>query len=314
VEETMTKENEPQSDNYMDAIKTITGYTLTEAIAKLQEVLPPPAYKSVPGGAKLTDINPAHLTEVATKVFGMCGVGWWFDWEPNEMELETLHKVNAQGKAYDTYSAKIFKFSLFLRLFRENGEEFKVQPIPSNGGSINMEPGWALRGAMTSCIGASFSKLCWQLGVYKGEITHLTHGPGGTAVGGAGKQPAKQKTESSPPPDMPRVENQWEQDVVDAIVEVGLIDDKARPHAINILNRSALMEVPYKQLQPVIGVAFVIAWQSAKEKYPDDSTDERAEKVNMAWADDTRRNDWLDEATDLISVPPEMAESAGPYP
>ena len=53
--------------------QTIAGFTLTQVVAEMQKPLPAAAYKPVPGASDLTDIDPAYLTEVATKVFGPIG-------------------------------------------------------------------------------------------------------------------------------------------------------------------------------------------------------------------------------------------------
>ena len=63
---------EPQLFDFTTA-KTVTGFTLEQVVAELQKPLPAAAYKPVPGANDLTDIDPAYLTEVATKVFGPIG-------------------------------------------------------------------------------------------------------------------------------------------------------------------------------------------------------------------------------------------------
>lgn len=70
---------EPQAFDFTTA-KTVTGFTLEQVVAELQKPLPASAYKPVPGASDLTDIDPAYLTEVATKVFGPIGFGWWYDY------------------------------------------------------------------------------------------------------------------------------------------------------------------------------------------------------------------------------------------
>ena len=60
----------------LDELKTLAGLTIKELIAKFDEQLPPDAYKEVPGGAGLTDIDPGYMKQVLNAVFGLCGIGW----------------------------------------------------------------------------------------------------------------------------------------------------------------------------------------------------------------------------------------------
>ena len=78
-----------------------------------------------------------------------------------------------------------------------------------------------------------------------------------------------------------RVENQWEEDVIDAIMDLGLA--QAKPHAVNRLNQSVFMTVPYGELTTVDGVAYMLAWEYSHEKYPDDDTDKRATRVDAGF-------------------------------
>ena len=59
--------------NILNEWRTLTGLTLGEAIKELKAVLPPSAYKAVPGSQGLTDIDPSYLTEKATEIFGRGG-------------------------------------------------------------------------------------------------------------------------------------------------------------------------------------------------------------------------------------------------
>jgi len=60
---------------------TLTGMTLEEVAVRLDEQLPQDAYKPVPGGADLTDIDPNFMRKVLNDVFGVCGYGWGYDYE-----------------------------------------------------------------------------------------------------------------------------------------------------------------------------------------------------------------------------------------
>lgn len=63
---------EPQGFDLTTA-KTVTSFTLEQVVTELQKPPSASAYKPVPDASDLTDIDPAYLTEVATKVFGPIG-------------------------------------------------------------------------------------------------------------------------------------------------------------------------------------------------------------------------------------------------
>ncbi len=158
--------------NVMQDWKTLTGMTLGQAITKLAEVLPPDAYKKVPGAADLTDIDPAYLTETVTRVFGPCGLGWTFTYNPADLEVRYVERTTRRGDAYAVYEATLAR--LDLRYCCLNGEDRPTwsESILANGGSDNEQKGFAVRGALTNAIGAAFAKLCWQILVYKGIVSH----------------------------------------------------------------------------------------------------------------------------------------------
>lgn len=158
--------------NFMTRWRTLTGITLDEALKRLMEVLPGRAYKAVPGAAGLTDIDPSYLTQVVTDVFGACGVGWTFDFDPESVEVVEVTKINRNGDARQTYDALVKQLSVRFAYLDENNERVMSLPIPSTGGSENDNRNYALRGAITNAIGASFSKILWQLPVYQGLIDH----------------------------------------------------------------------------------------------------------------------------------------------
>lgn len=79
-----------------------------------------------------------------------------------------------------------------------------------------------------------------------------------------------------------RAENQWEKKAVDAIMDLQLVE--AKPHAVNILNNSVFFStVAYGDLETVDAVAYLMAWEYSKEKYPDDDTPARAKRVDEGY-------------------------------
>jgi hypothetical protein len=153
-------------------MKTITGVPIEEVMSKLAELLPPDAYKAVPGASGLTDINPAYLTQKVNDVFGICGFGWVFSFDPKDMVIQSVPKTSKSGREYVDYIATLNYLTIQFAAVDDNGTVVWSQPIPSNGGSSNEDLSYAQRGALTNAIGAAFSKLGWQLGVYMGKIDH----------------------------------------------------------------------------------------------------------------------------------------------
>jgi len=155
-------------------IETVTGLTMAEVKELFTRVLPPKAYKSVPGGANLTDISPAYLAESLTQAFGPTGYGWWLDVSVQPIEVFQETRVSSKGKEYTVWCA-YYDRALFHYRLVVNGEETVVS-IETNGGSDNAEREYAVRGALTSAIGGAAARLLWQLDVYKGLLNHRNAG------------------------------------------------------------------------------------------------------------------------------------------
>jgi hypothetical protein len=156
-----------------NALKTLTGMTLTEALEKFQSPLEPAAYKGVPGGANLTDIDPSYLTEIATQVFGICGIGWFYTCRNPQVRSEPR---SSSRREYAAYVASV-ELELRYRVWTiDESTMITSEPVLSTGGSENEVEAYAVRGALTNAIGAAFAKLCWQLPVYQGKLTHQNAG------------------------------------------------------------------------------------------------------------------------------------------
>jgi hypothetical protein len=110
------------------------------------------------------------------------------------------------------------------------------------------------------------------------------------------KKKAAKKKEQPPTPDkagVERIDNQWEEGVLDKIKELDIV---AVPHAVNRLNLSVFRTtVPYGELTAVQAVAYILCWSDTKKKEPDIESEARARKVDMLWPG------WETQATDLIA-------------
>jgi len=168
-----------------DKLFTLTGVPISQIVEKLAEPFDPQAYKGVPGGADLTDINTGYMIERATQVFGLRGLGWKLEYSPENMVFIGL----GEGKRVTAH----LKYAVFsYALVNEQGEVIWY-PIITGAANTN-DFAYAEEGARTAAIGAALKSLCFQLPVYKGQLDHHNAGkllgsssqPGGVLPGGNG--------------------------------------------------------------------------------------------------------------------------------
>jgi hypothetical protein len=179
--------------------QTVTGFTLAQIVAEMQKPLPASAYKPVPGATDLTDIDPAYLTEVATKVFGPIGLGWWYDFRPGDLAISAEARTAKSGREYTVFTASLHKLSVQYRLLDAAGQTLVGEPITATGGNDNEVESYAVRGALTNAIGAAFAKLTWQLPVYKGQLSHRNAATFGENGNGAGSKKTTVKASPASP-------------------------------------------------------------------------------------------------------------------
>lgn len=163
----------------MNPFITFTGLSLAEAAQQLDAELPPDAYSKVPGAVDLTDIDPAHMRHTLNTVFGLCGVGWGYDFAVTDLEV-TL----AEKSALAVCRRLTFWFKL------RAGEETHTCFIPATGASENRNPQYAMKGALTNALGNAVSNLGFQESVYLGRRSHAS----------VGKAPAAPKAKAARPP------------------------------------------------------------------------------------------------------------------
>jgi hypothetical protein len=163
-----------------DKLFTLTGVPVSQIVEKLAEPFDPQAYKGVPGGADLTDINTGYMIERATQVFGLRGLGWKLEYSPENLVFIGL----GEGKRVTAH----LKYAVFsYALVNEQGE-ICWYPIITGAANTN-DFAYAEEGARTAAIGAALKSLCFQLPVYKGQLDHHNAGKllgSGTQPGGNG--------------------------------------------------------------------------------------------------------------------------------
>lgn len=148
----------------MIELKTLQGLSLPELAAELDKQLPAEAYKAVPGGADLTDIDPNWMRKTFNNVFGVCGLGWGYNYESHDLELF----VNEKNQ-----SAALKRLEFWFVLVGADGAQQRCV-IPASGGSDNRSAAYALKGAITNAIGNASSNIGFQESVYLGKRDHRT--------------------------------------------------------------------------------------------------------------------------------------------
>jgi hypothetical protein len=150
----------------LDKWKTLTGVPAGEIADRLEVPFDDPAaYKKITGGtagaAGLTDIETAWMVMRLNEVFGPYGLGWWLDWDVEDV-------IISDDPKRPSVAVKRAEFTYLL--LDEEGNE-RVCIAPCTGGSQNELP-FALKGMETSAIGNAVSKMRFQEKVYMGKLTH----------------------------------------------------------------------------------------------------------------------------------------------
>jgi hypothetical protein len=194
-------------------MKTLTGKTIDEVRSLLDEPLPPQAYKRVPGAGDFTDIDSNWQNRVFNSVFGLCGFGWGFEFQAGDIEVRMDAKDNGKLAA----DAILKKLVLWFKLVDGTGIITR-HDIPAASANRNEfgNAGYAMKGAITSALGAAASKLGWQESVYLGIRDHnntQAKAPArpstGTAPDPAANIPPKAETTAQPPVDPPPHLQYW---------------------------------------------------------------------------------------------------------
>ena len=186
--------------------KTLTGMALSEVAAKLDAELPKDAYKAVPGAADLTDIDPNYMRKVFNEVFGMCGVGWGYKYDPVDLHVSSETRNRNGGGTRTVHIATLKRLTFWYKLQSTNGEMLTCE-IDASGGSENDVEAYAMKGAITNALGNAASNIGFQESVYLGHRSHKTVGkPAASSAKPASKPapatpaPAASKPASKPAP------------------------------------------------------------------------------------------------------------------
>lgn len=178
--------------------QTLTGIPLSDLAGRLDAELPGDAYKAVPGGIGLTDIDPGYMRETLNEVFGMCGVGWGYKYAPDDMHVTAEDRSRSSGGNRRVHIATLKRLTFWYRLVTGNGNGSTVNglhEIDASGGSENDVEAYAMKGAITNALGNAVSNIGFQKSVYLGKRSHKTVGSKASAA-----KPARVPAASKPAP------------------------------------------------------------------------------------------------------------------
>ncbi|MBN2116316.1 MAG: hypothetical protein JW730_07090 [Anaerolineales bacterium] len=183
----------------MENYKTLTGMSMNQVYEHLDRELPAGAYKEIKGshgkdGKPLTDIDPNYATDVLNEIFGVCGVGWGYDYDSHDLSLTVETRKTRSGDTRRVCTAILSRMSFWYKLLDD--QEVKSFVIVAGGASDNDDEAYAIKGATTYALGNAISKLGWQKSVYQGARSHMTvkSGTKATTAVKAGATPAPKPT------------------------------------------------------------------------------------------------------------------------
>jgi len=175
-------------------IFTLTGLTLEEAIQQLDQELPAGAYKALPGAVDLTDIDPNWMRKTLNHIFGLCGLGWGYEYDPANLEYRYESRTNARGNEYGVYVAVLTHLRFWYKLVDGN-TQYNCS-VHATGASENANIAYAMKGAITNALGNAVSNIGFQESVYLGLRSHKDFQ---NAPNGNGKAVAPQPAPAAEP-------------------------------------------------------------------------------------------------------------------
>ena len=160
----------------MNGFTTLAGISFAGLPAILDRELPADAYSPVPGGVDLTDIDPGYMRKVLNETFGMCGLGWGYGYNANDL---AFHSEVREGKYGDrtVIVATLSHLEFWYVAVALEGSQQRCT-VHASGSSENSNHAYAMKGAITSALGNAASNIGFQESVYLGHRSHKTVGKG----------------------------------------------------------------------------------------------------------------------------------------
>ena len=182
--------------------KTLTGVSLSDLPALLDEELPKGAYKAIPGATYLTDIDPAFMRDKFNELFGLSGYGWGYSYSSESVSLSKEDIIRRRGQSgqytEEIYFAQLLELTFWYKLVED--EKITRHEIPATGASDNKVAAYALKGAITAALGNAASNIGWQKSVYMGKRSHKTVGKKKSASSRKTVQKVSKPVSSKPTP------------------------------------------------------------------------------------------------------------------
>ena len=170
--------------------KTLMGLTIAEVAVRLDAELPKEAYSAVPGAANLTDIDPNWMRKVFNEIFGICGIGWGYKYDPVDLHISSDTRARSSGGSRTVHVAALTRLTFWYKVTDEQGSVITCE-IDASGGSENDVEAYAMKGAITSALGNAASNLGFQELVYLGKRSHQTVGKKAASAAVSKPAPAK---------------------------------------------------------------------------------------------------------------------------
>lgn len=135
---------------------------------KLAHMYPSGAYGAVGGATYLTDVNNGQVTRRLWRTFGPRGLGWGLEL-PDAITSVQQKAVIVKDATWTQATIPVAWFWYAFRLIG-TGDPYSKARILTSGSSDNKEPGYAITGAMSSCIKKAISYLGHQNALYCGIV------------------------------------------------------------------------------------------------------------------------------------------------
>jgi hypothetical protein len=114
------------------------------------------------------------MRKILNEVFGVCGFGWGYSYEPGDLVVEVEERKTKTGGTRRVHVASLKRVRFWYKL---NGSNVvHMCDVYASGGSDNEVEAYALSGAITNAIGKAASNLGFQESVYLGKRSHHTVG------------------------------------------------------------------------------------------------------------------------------------------
>jgi hypothetical protein len=111
------------------------------------------------------------MRKTLNEVFGLCGFGWGYEYDPADMETRNETRKTQSGTR-EVVVAALKHLRFWYKV--TDGQETSVCTVDASGGSDNSSASYAMKGAITNALGNAASNIGFQESVYLGKRSHKT--------------------------------------------------------------------------------------------------------------------------------------------